>query len=162
LLTGVAFVALIDGWAWLSTKRAIVARVIWLLQALVLVGLAVFGLNHSEVKYRLDMLSGNNDIVADARSIAAQIPDGANVAADVFLVDQIVDRTTVQVVFPAWEDETGATIQADYVWLNVNTISYGNNVTPWVHALIAQLTSPGGGYVETSQAGPFILLRRVP
>ncbi|MCL2783778.1 MAG: hypothetical protein FWD80_07430, partial [Propionibacteriaceae bacterium] len=73
----------------------------------------------------------------------------------------IVDRTTVQVAYASWTDETGAPIRADYVFLDTGTISYSNALSPWVSRLIAQLTAPDGGYELVDEAGRFVLLKRV-
>jgi len=172
LLTAVAIIALIDGWAWLGAKRAVVARVVRSMQALIVVVLALAELfmtgapfesvpEFSNVRTRIEMLWTGNQRAADAQAIAAKIPDGANVAADVFLVDQIVDRTNVQIAHPNWQDETGQPIKADYVWLYASTIAYDNQSTPWVSGLFVKLISPGGGYKMIAYQGPFILLQRV-
>jgi hypothetical protein len=101
-------------------------------------------------------LAGFDDVLADKAAIQALIPDGADVAADVYLVDQIVDRTHVQVAYSSWQDETGAEIHADYVFLDLDTISYNNRITPWVAPLINRLT--GEGYRQVARAGRFVLL----
>ena len=172
LLTAAAIIALIDGWAWLGGKRAVVARVVRSMQAVVVVVLALSELfmtgapfesvpEYKNVRTRIEMLWTGNQRAADAAAISAQIPDGASVAADVYLVDQIVDRTTVQIAHPNWQDETGKPISADYVWLYVTTIAYNNQSTPWVSDLFTKLIGPGGGYKMIAYQGPFILLQRV-
>jgi len=170
LVTAVAIVALIDGWAWFGEKQAMVAKVGRAMQTVVIALLAMIELfavgapfetlpEYQNVQLRIQMLWTGNQRAADAQAIADQIPDGANVAADVFLVDQIVDRTSVQVVHPNWLDETGQPIQADYVWLYTATISYDNQSNPWVSELFVQLLA--GNYTMIDYRGPFILLQRI-
>lgn len=151
LLTGVAFLALIDAWSWLQTKPDRLVKVVRAGQALLLAGVAVFGFHESEAANRVTMLWTASRPASALDEVAAAIPDGASVAADAFLVDRIVDRTKVQVAFPTWTDETGAPIEADYVLLWENTTAYGNAATPWVRSLIQKLTATTGGVLGGSR-----------
>jgi len=160
LLTAVAFMALIDGWAALRAHPDRFTRPVLAVQVALLVLGAVSGLLGSQAFGRVMMLGGLHDVLAQKAAVENRIPDGANVAADVFLVPQIVDRTTVQVAFPTWTDETGAVIRADYVFLDTDTISYQNRATNWVETLIARLTGPDGGYRVVDRQGRFVLLMR--
>ncbi|MCL2653587.1 MAG: DUF2079 domain-containing protein [Propionibacteriaceae bacterium] len=164
LVTAVAIVALIDGWAWLGEKRGAVAKSGRAMQVAVLVLLAITELfavgapfdtapQYRNVQTRIEMLWTGNQRAVDMRAVAAQIPDGANVAADVFLLSQIVDRATVQVVHP------GEPVEADYVWLYTSTTAYDNQSTPWVSDLFVKLIS--ANYTMVDYRGPFILLQRI-
>jgi len=164
LVTAAAIVALIDGWAWLSEKRGVVAKSGRAMQVAVLVLLAVAELfatgapfdtspQFRNVQARIEMLWTSDQRATDMRAVAAQIPDEANVAADVFLVNQIVDRTTVQAVDP---DQP---VGADYVWLYTSTTAHDNQSTPWVSDLFVKLIATN--YTMVDYRGPFILLRRV-
>ena len=160
LLTGVAFMAMIDGWAWLSGHRAVVARWVRTVQAtLVIIGVMV-GLTLAPALLLLRQLHGSDDVVAAKIAVESQIPDGATVAADPFLVSQIVDRTDVQVAHTSWQDETGAPIVVDYVFLNIASFADGNLSSPWVIPLIDRLIGPGGGYTIIDMVGTFVLLKR--
>jgi len=160
LLTGVAFLALIDGWAWLSEHGVRLARQLQMLQIAVLVVAAAAGVSRSSALVRVGYLTGRDAVIAQRAAVESLIPNGANVAADVYLVPQIVDRTSVQIAYASWKDETGQTIEADYVFLDLDTISYGNRQNQWPQTLIQQLTAPGGGYVEIAHTGRYVLLRR--
>ncbi|MCL2783744.1 MAG: DUF2079 domain-containing protein, partial [Propionibacteriaceae bacterium] len=126
LLTGVAFMAVIDGWAWMTSRHTQWAQLLKVAQVGLLLLGALGGFFGSRASVRVNMLHGFDGVLAEKTQIQNQIPNGANVAADVYLVPQIVDRTTVQVAYASWTDETGAPIRADYVFLDTGTISYSN------------------------------------
>jgi len=159
LLTGVAFMAMIDAWdRWPGWRRISRGTLVSAQKWLLLIG-GVVGLIASGGVLDLYGLAGHTQMVADRTAVEAQIPTGANVAADVYLVDQIVDRTTVQVAYPWWTDETGAVIQADWVFLDIQTRGFYNPTQPWVQPLINELTS-SGSYRVVDQAGRYVLLER--
>jgi len=158
LLTGVLFMAMIDGWQrwkgrWINRRR-LVSLQKWLLG----IG-AVAGLIASMSLMSLYGLAGHSDMIDNREAVESLIPDGANVAADVYLVNDLVDRTTVQVAYPTWKDETGAPITSDWVLLDIQSRAFYNSTDPWVEPLINQLTS-SGQYIVVDQVRRYVLLER--
>ena len=160
LLTGVCIMAVIDGWAALDDRRGQWVATLKTAQVGLLLLGAVAGVFASGATQRVGMLRGMDDVLADKAAVQALIPDGANVAADVYLVPQIVDRTLVQQVYPDFVDETGVPVRADYVFLDTETIAYNNWDDQWTKQLIDRLTGPDGGYELVDQTGRFVLLER--
>jgi len=161
LLTGVVFMALIDSWSWMTEHRTRWADTIKAAQVGLLLLGALGGIFGTQSPVRVSRLWTMTSVVQQKDAIQAQIPDGANVAADVYLVPQIVDRTTVQIAYKNWLDETGVPIRADYVFLDYGTFSYDNYAIPWVDSLVKRLTSPVGGFTVVDHSGRFILLKRI-
>jgi len=104
-------------------------------------------------------LVGHSQMLADRSAVQSLIPNQASVAADVYLLPQIVDRTTVQVAHPSWKDETGIPIRAEWVFLDRQSRAFFNHTTsPWVGSLIDQLTE--GQYEVVAERGRYVLLLR--
>ena len=159
LLAAVAFVALIDAWGRYEGWRGRTAAYWQRWQKRLLVAGAVMGLALSESFMPVYGLVGAGQMTADRTAAAAAIPDGANVAADVYLVDTIVDRTVVQVAYPSWTDETGAPIESPWVLLDLETRGYHNRQAPWAEALLTRLTTDEG-YQVVERVGRYVVLHR--
>lgn len=91
---------------------------------------------------------------ADAAAAVAAIPDGTRVAADVFLMPQLVDRAEVMQAAPGFRDPSGLPITAQRVVLDLDSTSY----TPgWSRTLLVSLLS-SGRYRELQRYGRFVVL----
>ncbi|MFN8074176.1 MAG: DUF2079 domain-containing protein [Kineosporiaceae bacterium] len=55
---------------------------------------------------------------ADATAILALVPDGADVAADVYLSPHLATRTTTRLLLPGFTDSAGHPLRSDYAVLN--------------------------------------------
>ena len=90
----------------------------------------------------------------DAAAAVADIPDGTRVAADVFLMPHLVDRTQVMQAAPGFVDPSGLPIVASRVVLDLDSTSY----TPgWSRVLLASLLS-SGQYRELQRYGQYVVL----
>ncbi len=97
------------------------------------------------------------DRCADATHAVGDIPDGARVAADVFLMPHLVDRAQVMQAVPGFVDSTGLPLVADWVVLDLGSTSF----TPgWSRTLLQTLTA-GGRFAVADRAGRYVVLRSV-
>ena len=90
----------------------------------------------------------------DAQAAVAAIPDGTRVAADVFLMPHLVDRTQVMRAAPGFVDPTGLPIVAQRVVLDLGSTTYGPG---WSETLLASLIR-SGRYRELQRFGQFVVL----
>ena len=90
----------------------------------------------------------------DARAALAIVPNGARVAADVFLMPHLVDRAQVMQASPGFVDPTGLPIRAGWVVLDLDSTSYTRG---WSSTLLASLLT-SGRYREVASAGEFAVL----
>ncbi|MDR2896043.1 MAG: DUF2079 domain-containing protein [Propionibacteriaceae bacterium] len=144
----IVFMALIDGWSRgrslaghisVGVRRAAPRWQRWqllLLLAMVLIGQPGHWPAWLQAADLATRSSAQQDELAP---LLADIPDGASVAADVFLLDRLVDRTAVQVAHPLWTDDLGATVAADYVLLDLETKAYDNPMEHWAGPLLQRL-----------------------
>jgi hypothetical protein len=128
-------------------------------QVLLLAGLVAWGMPESSAPSRVRDLFDPPAKIAGAAEVMAQIPDGAKVVSDIFLVPLIVDRTQVTDARPDWTDETGIPLSGDYVLLDTATIAHENEETAWVIDRIATLEE-SGEYTQIAQENTFVLLRK--
>lgn len=91
----------------------------------------------------------------DAAAAVGAIPDGARVAADVFLMPHLVDRAQVMQAAPGFVDPSGLPITADWVLLDLNSTSY---TAGWSRVLLASLLS-SGQYRQLQRYGQYVVLR---
>ncbi len=92
---------------------------------------------------------------ATASQAVATVPDGARVAADVFLMPHLVDRAQVMQADPGFVDPTGLPIRADWVVLDLDSTSY----TPgWSRTLLASLVG-SGRFRTVAEPGRYVVLR---
>ncbi|SDO76909.1 Predicted membrane protein [Nakamurella panacisegetis] len=92
-----------------------------------------------------------------AQAAVSVIPDGARVAADVFLLPHLVDRAQVMQAVPGFVDSTGLPLRADWVILDLDSTSF----TPgWSRTLLASLLA-GGRFAEVARPGRYVVLRAV-
>ena len=83
------------------------------------------------------------------------MPDGARVAADVFLMPHLVDRAQVMQAAPGFVDPTGLPIRADWVVLDLASTSF----TPgWSRTLLASLVG-SGRFRSVAELGRYVVLR---
>ncbi|MDR1449774.1 MAG: DUF2079 domain-containing protein, partial [Propionibacteriaceae bacterium] len=138
-------------------------------QAVLLAVGALGGVAGSDSLSRTADFFGAGAVLAEQRSVAAAIPDGAAVVADVYLLDHIIDRTDVTVAFPLrldaggqplWQDETGIPLEGDFVFLDLETRGYDNRTAPWAASLAAWLEE-SGDYQVVDRSGRFLLFGRV-
>lgn len=92
---------------------------------------------------------------AAAEEAVAKIPDGARVAADVFLMSHLVDRAQVMQAYPGFVDPTGLPIKAGWVILDLGSTSYTSG---WSRILLNALTT-SGQYRQVDAFGQFVVLR---
>lgn len=107
-----------------------------------------------------------------ARCVAAdtaitQIPDGARVVADVFLMPHLVDRTQVMQAYPGFVDTTGLPLRADWVILDLDSTSYAPGPLTtradqlgWSRTLLDSLVA-SGHFAVVDRPGPYVVLRSV-
>lgn len=92
-----------------------------------------------------------------ADAAVAIIPDGARVAADVFLMPHLVDRAQVMQAYPGFVDSTGLPLRADWVVLDLESTSY----TPgWSRTLLGSLLA-SKRFVTFAHSGQYVVLRAV-
>lgn len=86
----------------------------------------------------------------------ADIPDGARVAADVFLMPHLVDRAQVMQAYPGFVDSVGLPLQADWVILDLDSTSY--NTPGWSRTLLSSLLA-SGRFTIADHPGQFVVLK---
>ena len=159
LPAAVCFMAMIDGWRrWGSGLGRLSGDALIRVQKWLLAAGAALGVVGSMGWMSLYGLVGHSQMIADRAAVQALIPDRADVAADVYLVPQIVDRTKAQVAYQSWTDETGAPIRSDWVFLDRQSRAFFNHIDPWVPDLIEELTAEGR-YELVAERGRYVLLR---
>lgn len=94
---------------------------------------------------------------AAADRIAAQIPDGARVIADVGVLGNLTDKHPVLVAGPDWTDSTHLPLQADWVLLRMDSGPAGAD-TSWLTQRRALLLAQG--YRQVDEQGTLVLLHR--
>jgi len=92
---------------------------------------------------------------ASAQEVVAKIPDGARVAADVFLMSHLVDRAQVMQAYPGFVDPSGLPIKADWVILDLQSTSY----TPGWNRILFDALTTSGRYRQVNASGQFVVLR---
>ena len=151
----ICFVALCDGIGQQRRRApATIGRVMrwqtWLLTGVVAVSLV-------RAPTMATILSGftSCERCGPAQQAVDRIPDGALVAADVFLMPHLVDRARVMQADPGLVDQVGLPIRADWVVLDLDSTSY----TPgWSRTLLASLTA-SGRFDVVAQYGTFVVLQ---
>lgn len=90
-----------------------------------------------------------------AHAVLDEIPDGATVAADTYLLPHLVDRTTGYLLTPEFTDSAGHRLTPEWVVLDERTSTYGGPT--WTPALTRRLAS---SYEEVSSHDGYLVLRR--
>jgi uncharacterized membrane protein len=89
-----------------------------------------------------------------ADAAIADIPTGARVAADVFLMPHLVDRAQVMEADPGFVDSTGLPLRADWVILDLDSTSY---VPGWSRTLLNTLLA-SGRFTTHDHHGQYVVL----
>ncbi len=159
----ICFVALMDGIARQRDRRTVSTPPsagpgrLLLLQSIVLAGVAAVSLVRAPAMASILQVVQRCDRCVAASAAVSEVPDGARVAADVFLMPHLVDRTQVMQAAPGFVDSTGLPIGADWVVLDLDSTSY----TPgWSRKLLSSLLA-SGRFREVLQPGQYVVLRSV-
>ena len=152
----VCFVALIDG---IARQRLGGPRALRLLrwQTVLLSGVVAVSVARAPTIPSIAAGVTSCPRCTEADAAIAMIPDGARVAADVFLLPHLVDRAQVMQAYPGFVDAVGLPLRADWVILDLETTSY----TPgWSRTLLASLLA-GGHFTQVGTSGRYVVLKAV-
>lgn len=156
----ICFVALCDG---IDRRRRRPARPGGIgdgavrLQTWLLGGVTLIGLVRAPTLATILPVVTSCDRCAAARQAVYDVPDGTRVAADVFLMPHLVDRTQVMQADPGFVDSTGLLLRADWVVLDLDSPSF----TPgWSGILLVQLTT-SGRFREVAHPGRYVVLEAI-
>jgi uncharacterized membrane protein len=106
----------------------------------------------------LDRTYSNCSVCADIDRALPVIPDGADVAAEVYILPHLVDRARPRMAMPDWLDQTGRPLDPDWVILNLNSSANDNLTNHWEALTAERLLA--GGYVTVYESGPIVVLQR--
>src|SRR6195952_2849921 len=148
-------VALGDGLTRQRRVKTPTSRVLVRAQTVVLAGVVAVSLLRAPPIATIGSVFTSCDRCTAAAAAVARIPDGARVAADVFLMPHLVDRAQVMQAYPSFVDPTGLPIRADWVVLDLDSTSY---MAGWSAELLAQLTA-SGHFDEVARYGRYVVLR---
>src|SRR6185503_7629041 len=82
----------------------------------------------------------------------AVVPDGADVAADPYLMSHLTDRARVRLLVPSFTDSTGACLAPEYVLADLRSAA--------IDGLMQRLTA-SGAYTMVLRVAPYVVLRAV-
>jgi uncharacterized membrane protein len=153
----ICFAALVDG---ISRQRAGADRARgWLRwQTVLLAGVVAVGVARSPTVPSIAAVVTDCPRCTSAAVAIADIPDGARVAADVFLMPHLVDRAQVMQAYPGFVDSTGLPLRADWVILDLDSTSY----TPgWSRTLLDSLLA-SGRFMTFAHPGRYVVLEARP
>ena len=150
----ICFVALGDGLTRQRRVKTPTSRVLVRAQTVVLAGVVAVSLVRAPPIATIGSVFTSCDRCTAAAEAVARIPDGARVAADVFLMPHLADRAQVMQAYPGFVDPTGLPIRADWVVLDLASTSY----TPgWSTTLLTALTA-SGHFREVARYGQYVVL----
>ncbi len=151
----ICFVALCDGIVRQRRSVTSVSRRLLRIQTVVLAGVVAVSLVRAPTMATIGSAFTSCDRCASAQAAVDDIPHGARVAADVFLMPHLVDRARVMQAYPGFVDSTGLALKADWVVLDLDSTSYQPGWSTTLHdALIAS-----GRYQEVARHGRYVVLR---
>ncbi len=151
----ICFVALCDGIDRQRRSNSAAASRLLTLQTVVLAAVVAVSLVRAPTMATIGSAFTTCDRCSTAAAAVAEVPDGARVATDVFLMPHLVDRAQVMQADPGFVDPTGLPIKADWVVLDLASTSYQ---APWSTTLYDRLLG-SGRYREFSRHGQYVVLR---
>ncbi|MET3808432.1 putative membrane protein [Nakamurella sp. UYEF19] len=163
----ICFVALCDGLARQRLLGSAGSGRLLRAQSLLLAGVAVVGLVRAPTVPSIAAVFASCARCVAADAAIAQIPDGARVAADVFLMPHLVDRTQVMQAYPGFVDSTGLPLRADWVILDLDSTSYAPgplekpaDQAGWSRTLLDSLVT-SGHFTVVDRNAQYVVLRTV-
>ncbi len=153
----ICFVALGDGIARQRRSDRVGSRRLLKLQTVLLAGVVALSLVRAPTMATIGAVFTSCARCTAAAAAVADVPDGARVAADVFLMPHLVDRAQVMQAYPGFVDPTGLPIKADWVVLDLASTSYRPG---WSTTLLDTLLT-SGRFREVARHGQYAVLHAI-
>jgi uncharacterized membrane protein len=159
LVMVVCFMALIEAWEhWRSKLRPWAARLLTVGQIVLLGLVTAHGVEVAIHTGGLDRTPSNCSVCASIDAALPAVPDGADVAAEVYILPHLVDRARPRMAMPDWLDQTGRPLDPDWVILNRASSANGNPENHWEAETADRLRQLG--YQTAYEDGPIVVLHR--
>ncbi len=159
-LMAVCFMALTDGLVRLRRSGSTRSPAVLIVQSAAAVVIAITSWLTSTGPPILASAAAPCSRCEDLRALASDIPLGAKVVADVYLMPQLVDHYRVMLAVPAWTDSTDAPLDATWVLVDLS-VHAGDGPKGWEAAKMDELLARGE-YSLVEHRGDFALLEKSP